>query len=757
MRENPILIVAIVFILLSLLSTIFYFTQIQNSFLFQISALIIAMICSFTTVFSLIVLFSKRKQFLTSFEYTSGIIITVLAIFVFVLCSILLSQCIILQQAVWYTLPTMLLYESGCDLYSDPEVLVNDVQPTRKSFQKYQESVFQEVNGNLDIFQKRVILNFAYTNHIQLGLPQSLYEKYFNLQIVALDGTTLFTLTNVNQQNTVDLYGPTITNQEGISVTSIVAYLFLNIRIYPFSKATYDEIQAIIRQIQISTTSPHEGQGSLLLYLYPNVLEDKNFRIRDSPNFPSLEYFQGFCNIKPLQIKNHSVFWSKFSSIGIDNGQFEKTFYYRLAPLLNTTRIFLQKKMRENRRKKGWFSFSDFSKSDNNSLGNLISKTILYWFYKFPIPNNNFVFLTSTDANGNSLNGEKFKYQFTFPNDISFYPGGFWSFTVYKSASKKIKRGKSHYTSSFPDSIVLGNLEGDLFIPNGPFYIILKLFNVSTGMITSKSVPQLSILENYCKKKKSLTVLGKGSMPKRFNLFVVYFINCLVNKNYLEWLKNQLSYITRQIQENEIPRLRKYQVHLVAVIEQHMENHFRIQTMQLFPGIDFNFYFSHTEDFEYPGIKKVWELGQQHPGKNDIILYFHSKGVTREKNYSPRYDNRDYMLTLKNVKRVLRIFAQNEHIEKIGALCGGIGWIWYNFWYARGSYLVKVERPIKTKRRHYYEDWLGRKLKEGSDMFPKEERPYSFYENSLSSCYSLAYKHPIGYKFDPLGGFSKIE
>ena len=36
------------------------------------------------------------------------------------------------------------------------------------------------------------------------------------------------------------------------------------------------------------------------------------------------------------------------------------------------------------------------------------------------------------------------------------------------------------------------------------------------------------------------------------------------------------------------------------------------------------------------------------------------------------------------------------------------GWIWFNFWWARASYLKKLVEPVRSTRRHYYEDWLGR-------------------------------------------------
>ena len=34
-------------------------------------------------------------------------------------------------------------------------------------------------------------------------------------------------------------------------------------------------------------------------------------------------------------------------------------------------------------------------------------------------------------------------------------------------------------------------------------------------------------------------------------------------------------------------------------------------------------------------------------------------------------------------------------------------WIWFNFWWARGTYLNTCEDPIITCDRYYYESWLG--------------------------------------------------
>jgi hypothetical protein len=53
------------------------------------------------------------------------------------------------------------------------------------------------------------------------------------------------------------------------------------------------------------------------------------------------------------------------------------------------------------------------------------------------------------------------------------------------------------------------------------------------------------------------------------------------------------------------------------------------------------------------------------------------------------------------------VFSIFLSIHKIGKRSGGTGWIWYNYWFARGSYVKLCKAPITTEYRHYYESWLG--------------------------------------------------
>ena len=59
-----------------------------------------------------------------------------------------------------------------------------------------------------------------------------------------------------------------------------------------------------------------------------------------------------------------------------------------------------------------------------------------------------------------------------------------------------------------------------------------------------------------------------------------------------------------------------------------------------------------------------------------------------------------------NLEKLYRL----ESINKVGILTGGNGWLWFNFWIARSSYLSNLEKPKKTNHACYYEDWLGRSM-----------------------------------------------
>ena len=121
---------------------------------------------------------------------------------------------------------------------------------------------------------------------------------------------------------------------------------------------------------------------------------------------------------------------------------------------------------------------------------------------------------------------------------------------------------------------------------------------------------------------------------------------------------------------------------------------------------------SSQNQFEYPGIQLIWKLANEHP--EHVYLYFHSKGMAskgwifRRGNRRTLEEKRIYQSVVLPWKRILEIFDADPTINKVGICASEAGWMWFNFWWARGTYLIRCEEPIITTRRHYYEDWLHR-------------------------------------------------
>jgi hypothetical protein len=151
--------------------------------------------------------------------------------------------------------------------------------------------------------------------------------------------------------------------------------------------------------------------------------------------------------------------------------------------------------------------------------------------------------------------------------------------------------------------------------------------------------------------------------------------------------------------------------------------------------------------FEYPAIRKVWDVAKANPSTQDLIFYFHSKGVTHTKTYAP-HAQANYM-NLFEVPRILEVFGTFPRVDKAGYFSSTAGWVWYNFWVARGSYLSTVEKPTITARRHYYEDLLCRVPKINLDTADSPVNETNYYLSPWA-CYSLNPDIPgnIGYAYD---------
>jgi hypothetical protein len=116
---------------------------------------------------------------------------------------------------------------------------------------------------------------------------------------------------------------------------------------------------------------------------------------------------------------------------------------------------------------------------------------------------------------------------------------------------------------------------------------------------------------------------------------------------------------------------------------------------------------------EYPGIKKVRELGLNHDTK---IFYFHSKGVSN--NYDDYYNKTISQEKIENIKswrECLEYFVIDKWVEcvnllneydNVGVTCNN-NWYWGNFWWSQSKHIKKTE-PVGLWGRWAYEDWLNK-------------------------------------------------
>ncbi|QNX09250.1 hypothetical protein IC784_03035 [Acinetobacter seifertii] len=136
---------------------------------------------------------------------------------------------------------------------------------------------------------------------------------------------------------------------------------------------------------------------------------------------------------------------------------------------------------------------------------------------------------------------------------------------------------------------------------------------------------------------------------------------------------------------------------------------------------DFKNIIIYTENkYEYYALHFIWELSRQE-NSYKYMIYMHTQGMSYAKKRRNKTEEILTYYTLKFWKDYLTIFDKNHHINKIGILPGegsGFGdeqqqyrnlkgWIWFNFWWARKSYIATLSEPIETSDRYYYEYWLG--------------------------------------------------
>jgi len=107
--------------------------------------------------------------------------------------------------------------------------------------------------------------------------------------------------------------------------------------------------------------------------------------------------------------------------------------------------------------------------------------------------------------------------------------------------------------------------------------------------------------------------------------------------------------------------------------------------------------------YEYPGIQALYKIAED---EDDIVLlYLHSKGMT-----SNQHETRQYLFkyTIDNYKQYISEFNNNKNLDVAGAIPHKHGFVYFNFFWARSSYIRNYcSRPEISENRYIWEVWVG--------------------------------------------------
>lgn len=118
---------------------------------------------------------------------------------------------------------------------------------------------------------------------------------------------------------------------------------------------------------------------------------------------------------------------------------------------------------------------------------------------------------------------------------------------------------------------------------------------------------------------------------------------------------------------------------------------------------------SHTfrNHFEYTGLKLLHDKAVASPQR--IFLYFHGKGMVFHRKPAGERIPEEIFLSQQVIlpwRKILPLFTGNE-IHKVGFTCSPEGYVWFNYYWIRGSYLAACKPPTLSNERYTYEHYIA--------------------------------------------------
>lgn len=121
--------------------------------------------------------------------------------------------------------------------------------------------------------------------------------------------------------------------------------------------------------------------------------------------------------------------------------------------------------------------------------------------------------------------------------------------------------------------------------------------------------------------------------------------------------------------------------------------------------------------FECPGIRRAWDVARgvdEGSRERHWVLYFHGKGMVNHGSERAPWNKELTDNDVVRWRQVLAALDAQPDIQKAGYAGSDAGHTWFNFWWARASYMQVLARPEVTPDRFYYERWIGR-VTDGAD------------------------------------------
>lgn len=218
-------------------------------------------------------------------------------------------------------------------------------------------------------------------------------------------------------------------------------------------------------------------------------------------------------------------------------------------------------------------------------------------------------------------------------------------------------------------------------------------------------------------------------------IYILYF--CFLNrdKDWMRMIHDQLN----DVKNSGIFSKSKFH----AVIYGHQEDIIKAQSMMenlIVQKIDITPVY--TNRYEFPAIIKIRELAILNLDK--IFIYFHSKGMVNHNfgTYRIMLERKLTLSTFLNWDETLYKFNTDPNIQKAGLMPAETGHIWFNFWWARGSYLASCDAiiepsPLMEPDRFICEGWLGQSgSKTWRDSFSIINKNVSFSSDPSSDCWA---------------------